>query len=389
MNKASFLESVVEGRRVLFIDAIRSDVPSGGNTATTRLKASLRGARTWHQLDLNPDARLGAMARTLAFLLASFPAPLFIYWLRRSHSVWLEFFIRLSPYFFLKCVWSRIRYRPDCVFFNHHATFLYNVVFAGCVKILVWHDVPSFKRDERAETAAKARRCAWIERLLLKGGNYNVTLSFSDRKALRRLHGENAYVVPVISDVGRQRTKTLDQKRLLLIGNWTRIENSEGATAFLQAYSDLMMRRGLEGDQLQFNIAGHGAPDYVESIRKTSPGISMLPISSVGRYGDIVDFDEIALVAPLLRGAGIKLKTIEAWSCGIPVIGTKQAFTGIPISVRKLGGIQCVSPAEIAERCSDPAAFAQEIASLDPRLAYDMYQEAVRRSEDAYALHAA
>ncbi len=388
MDKEMLLNDVVAGRRVLFVDAIRSDIPSGGNTATAKLKKTLCHASAFHNLELNPAKGMSPMAGMLCFILASFPAVLFVYWLRRSHKVWLEFFLRLSPYFFLKCLWWRLRYRPDCVFLNHHATFLYGFAFKGCRTILVWHDVPSLKRDAGGRSMVDARRCAGLERSFLLNADHNLTFSLDDRKVLRRLHGERSLVIPVIADAQRQRALSVHASRLLLIGNWTRIENTEGTTAFLLAYASRLRNGPAVDKAVQFHVAGHGAVDYVAEVRRLSADASLLSIEATAFYRDIIDFDEPALLAPLLRGAGIKLKTIEAWSCGIPVIGTKQAFTGIPASITKLGGIQCVSPAEIAERCSDMETLLQDIASLDPGLAYEKYQEAVRGEETHAAVMA-
>ena len=37
-----------------------------------------------------------------------------------------------------------------------------------------------------------------------------------------------------------------------------------------------------------------------------------------------------ALIAPLFKGAGVKVKVVEALCCGTPVLGTSVALEGIP-----------------------------------------------------------
>ena len=43
-----------------------------------------------------------------------------------------------------------------------------------------------------------------------------------------------------------------------------------------------------------------------------------------------------AMIVPLFRGAGIKVKVIEALACGTPVIGTDIAFEGLPLKYSKM-----------------------------------------------------
>ncbi|NGY89339.1 glycosyltransferase family 4 protein [Bacillus megaterium] len=41
-----------------------------------------------------------------------------------------------------------------------------------------------------------------------------------------------------------------------------------------------------------------------------------------------------AMIVPLLFGTGVKLKTLDAFRCSTPVIGTNYAFEGIAIDDR-------------------------------------------------------
>jgi glycosyltransferase involved in cell wall biosynthesis len=44
-----------------------------------------------------------------------------------------------------------------------------------------------------------------------------------------------------------------------------------------------------------------------------------------------VIYESRAVIAPLFRGAGIKIKVIDAFTTGTPVIGTDIAFEGLPV----------------------------------------------------------
>ena len=79
----------------------------------------------------------------------------------------------------------------------------------------------------------------------------------------------------------------------------------------------------------------------------------------------------------LFRSAGIKLKTLEAWSCNIPVIGTAQAFSGLPSGLWKLGGIKLESPYAMAKFCLNCKNSQAAVENLLPVKAYIDYLKIV------------
>lgn len=363
-------------RRVLFVTSIRSDVPSGGRTATATLLRQLQRVADVRVLSLAPVGASGSgTAAALCFFLASLPGSIFVGVYRRTGWPWLEFLTRISPWFAIRCWWARLRDRPQIVVLNHHATFAYGWLFrAGAVT--VWHDVPSFKRDSERDMRRHSRICFWIERLLLmaaRGGA--ITYSTADARVLRVMHGVAVELVPVIDpDDYRPRAAGPRTFSVLLVGNWNRIENSEGAAALFDAYLELEAMMDSTSSGVTFHVAGVGADAFVAAWRRRSGGVS-LHIKTTASYADLRDFSsEMVMVAPLLRGAGIKLKTLEAWAAGLPVIGTKQAFTGLPLAARRAGGKCLRSVSEIARVCTDAAQLEALCRSLDPAHALELYR---------------
>lgn len=374
MNGKTALDELVAGRRVLLVNAIRSDVPSGGNTATRALISRWRTLDLCRprELDLNP----GTGTSMLAFALATLPAALFVQWGRRSGRIWLEFLFRASPWLLMRCLWARWRLRPEVVVLNHHAAFLYRWAFAGCDSVLVWHDVPSLKRDDSRDVRRDKRRCAAFERLAIRDATLHATFSFDDARALKLLHRRTAIVVPVIEPPNAPRTAAPRPGHWLLVGNWNRAENTEGAEAFLLACATLIARDE-DTAPACFHVAGHNADGFVTQLRATHASLRHLDVRVTARYGEMRDFDETALLAPLLRGAGIKLKTIEAWAAGIPVVGTAQAFSGMPRRLWRQGGLRLPTIDAMARLCLEDGAFAQHEASLAPSAAYEAYRRAL------------
>ena len=362
-------------KKVLFLNGIRSDVPSGGNTATRTLRDLWSPLCELHERMIAPDS---TKCPSWLYALKSFPAGLFVFWYRCSRQVWLEFFSRFSPWLLASTFVAYLRLRPEVVVFNHHSTFPYAWAFPGAKRIFVWHDVPSFKRGAGVLPAKdrNARGCARLERLFLKFSDASMVLSFSERRILSRLHNIHAALVPVLASSVQQRTLHVKPNTWLLIGNWTRPENCNGALKFFSAYLDLLSR-ATHGASGSFRVAGNGAGAFVGSLGRFLPNIGLLTIEATSHYVDLGEFSEAALLAPILEGAGIKLKTLEAWSYGIPVIGSSQAFSGLPTSIWRQGGLMVRSIEEMAELTMGWQATCDTLNRLEPAAAYQAYQSRV------------
>lgn len=368
------LQGLCAGRRVLFVNAIRSDTRSGGETVTRLVRQAVAAAAESRSLEFVPASR-GASSRwsRLAFVLESFPGPLFVLLHRRLHWTSLEFFSRLSPLLALRCLWARLAFRPQQVIFNHHATFLYARLFAGADIAFIWHDVPSLKSGDGGTGRGDARCCAVIESWMKAPSSRAFTFSHGEARFLRRYHGVGATLLPAVG------TRRFDVRlprragRLLLVGNWSRDENCDGAGAFFARL--LAGGRHMEGpDRLpSFTLAGAHAAAFLRRLRCRLPAIGAADIEAVEGFGDLSEFDACALVAPIARGAGIKIKTLEAWAADLPVVGTAQAYSGLPASVWRLGGKRFESIDALAAFCLHDDAMAEELSRLRPAEAFDRY----------------
>lgn len=93
--------------------------------------------------------------------------------------------------------------------------------------------------------------------------------------------------------------------KVLFFGNMMRKENQEAADWFSRHVMPL-----IKGLPVEFEVIGNGAK-YVESI-------------------DAAFSEAMCFVCPLLHGAGIKVKTLEALYSGIPVLANELGIEGIP-----------------------------------------------------------
>jgi glycosyltransferase involved in cell wall biosynthesis len=173
--------------------------------------------------------------------------------------------------------------------------------------------------------AATSRR---YERHLLDG-TLPVTINDGDRERLATL-GIEAYTIPLAIELPPEdaiyergsRMRHDEAVRLLFIGSFLHPPNRDAARWLVRKLAP-----ELRTERVPFAlvIAGLHAPHWL----KKAAGAGVTVIS------DAPDLDPLYLsadmvLAPLPHGGGTKNKTLEAMAWGLPVLGTPQAFTGLP-----------------------------------------------------------
>lgn len=357
---------MLAGRRVLMLNAIRLDIASGGATVTRQLLERCEDqADALRVVALGPsgstdrptEGRLGKLLDIVKCLPGALTIPL----RRRLHWVWLEFLSRASPFLLLNCLWQRWVWRPEVVILNQHASFIYAWVFRGLTRIYIWHDVPSAKRGAvRSHPRRHARITAALERAVTAPAAHHFTLSFTETRRLLRLYGIRAGTLPAL----RRRDLPAPIRRgykWLMVGNWDRTENAHGALLFLSEVA----RSSSDAAVVHCVVAGAGAERFVQGLPADVRDSARLQLEVVPRFKDWSDFSDIdTLVAPIHMGAGIKLKTLEAWLWDLPVLGTAQAFSGMPQEVWTLGGHCLPDIPSLAGYCLRTDARMHETLSL-------------------------
>lgn len=370
MESRFYLDNCSDGDRILFINGIRSDISSGGNTATQTLLRSLRTRCLVKEVIFAPNLSRESMP---IFTLKTLPAGLFIAWHRFSRDIWLEFFSRFSPWLLIRLVWNYWNYQPKILIFNHHSTFIFAYIFLLRKRILIWHDIPSVKAGRHSlRTRLDKYICIIMERSFLKMNINSWVISVTEYKFLKKFYKCSPKIFPALDHKPSLRTHKIKDNHWLMIGNWDRNENRSGATEFYLSYADLVKHIEIS-NQGSFTIAGNGSSTFLNYLYQIHPHVKKLKIKALDRYGNLIEFNELALIAPIREGAGIKLKTLEAWSSNIPVIGTQQAFSGLPMHLWELGGIKVHSEFEMAKFCLDWKSARKAVNMLKPNVAYKEY----------------
>lgn len=157
----------------------------------------------------------------------------------------------------------------------------------------------------------------------------NLLINNSEAKLLSSWCGRSVHVFPpYISSVSRPYKRTWDGTPVFVfLGGLDVPHNAVSLENFIDRYLPNIIRN-IPGVLIRV-IGKNPAPSLVESVKK-------FPLN-VRIEGYVDSLDEVlhgacAMLVPLLFGSGVKLKTIDALSYGLPIIATDFGVEGVGVS---------------------------------------------------------
>lgn len=161
------------------------------------------------------------------------------------------------------------------------------------------------------------------------------------------------YLLPVPMHISA-RTEPFhsDRFEILWLGGFGWPPNIQGATWFMQQVWPRFL--DLTDVEVKLRLVGGSPPEelraYADDPRVDVPG-HVPDISSVKERSDV-------LIAPLLTGSGVRVKTVEAMAAGLPVVATTKGYEGLD-----------AVPGRDLLVSDDPEGFARHLAHLADSLA--------------------
>lgn len=208
----------------------------------------------------------------------------------------------------------------DYVYFDFSQTFSYAAHLRHPHKILMSHDViaQKYSRIQRHNHFwAK-----FTEKRLLCHADALFTFSPKDCELFKQLYGTTSH--PTTFFLKEEVVNATPQKEsdyYVMFGSWNRVENYETLQWVMENIADKLP----EGTHIKV-LGGGKMPDEVRNQLESNPKMEYVGFMD-DPYPTIAN--AIAELAPLRKGAGVKVKCIEALACGTPIIGTEVAFEGI------------------------------------------------------------
>jgi polysaccharide biosynthesis protein PslH len=247
---------------------------------------------------------------------------------------------------------------------------------SGPPTILETHDVQSHLLDEKKELNPWTHRPDTLKRLLksevtlLKKADVLVHLSVDDFQLLHGLLPSKSHFLafPTIDENFTRAVSAqippAENIDLLFVGQ-QHPANFAAVKWFLEQVWPSISDRGYN-----LKIVGPIGPKVQRELPQLYEAFRS---QFVGPVADLIPYYRAArcVIAPMVSGSGISVKTIEAWALGKAFVGTTKAFRGMPMERLKALGIRaCDEPQAFADAIVHALCNEQEAQTLS-RAAYD------------------
>jgi glycosyltransferase involved in cell wall biosynthesis len=208
-----------------------------------------------------------------------------------------------------------------------------------CRIVLDQHNVESdfFKQFADKKTGAKKlvaqaeyEASVRFEKDALKKANAVVAISAEDAKHFDALAGIHAHVVPMVLPFERKPRPRPKAPNLCYVGNLRWHPNVAGLDWFCR---DVWPKIRARVPDATFEIAGVGLkPDA--SGKLPVPEAWRVPgVTTVGFLEDLEPLyvRSLAMLAPVFGGSGVRVKMLEGFRAGMPVVTTPDGAFGLPL----------------------------------------------------------
>jgi glycosyltransferase involved in cell wall biosynthesis len=209
----------------------------------------------------------------------------------------------------------------------------------ACRTVLDQHNVESdffgqFAARKRGvvKLVAKAEHRASVafERDALRAVDAVVAISHDDAKHFDALAGVRAHVVPVVMPFERKARPDPGRPHFCYVGNLRWRPNAEGLDWFCRdVWPEIRAR--LPGATME--IAGVGLERDASGRLSVPPAWRVDGVETVGFMEDLEPLyaRSIAMLAPISGGSGVRMKLLEGFRAGMPVVTTPDGAFGLPL----------------------------------------------------------
>jgi glycosyltransferase involved in cell wall biosynthesis len=228
----------------------------------------------------------------------------------------------MAPYGLLAARVAGADRRPAVVLDQHNAVF-------QVPDRLARHEVNPLKR---AALAWEAHKMASFEARICRGFDHVVWVTAEDRSALMAASGRNteattghSSVIPICVNPGQAPVFAHESRirRVTFLGGLHWPPNAEGARWFAR---DIWPRVRAQAPDTVLTIIGKDPPRSLARLGRDAAGVEITGF--VTDPAALVS-ETAAFVVPLQAGGGMRVKILDAWSRGLPVISTRIGAEGL------------------------------------------------------------
>ena len=258
----------------------------------------------------------------------------------------------------------------------------------SCRVVLDQHNVESdfFKQFadkqrgvKRLVAQAEVRASVKFEKRALKNVHAVVAISAEDAKHFDALAGIHAHVVPMVLPFERKARPRPKTPNLCYVGNLRWHPNVAGLDWFCR---DVWPKIRARVPDATFEIAGVGLKTDPTGKPRVPDAWQVPGVVTVGFLEELEPLYQrsLAMLAPVFGGSGVRVKMLEGFRAGMPVVTTPDGAFGLPLS----DGNEALVAA-------DPDGFAERVEKLvkDETLRQQIREGGYRYLETYHSLRVA
>jgi len=230
----------------------------------------------------------------------------------------------------------------DCIYFNHLQLYVYGKYTAklwpDAKTVLDEHNCETMIMKRAAENSAgfakklflqlEAYKLGRFEKKALEEMFHTIVLSEEDHRALMEVAGKDfahTIIQTGVPDYGakKEHRQTEERIRILFVGSLAWRPNDQGLVWFLEKVLPLLDKAGYP---YHLYIVGKNPSQTVQKYAARNEHITITGyVSDVNEYYELCQF----MIVPLFIGSGLRVKIIEAFSHGMPVVSTSTGAEGL------------------------------------------------------------
>lgn len=263
--------------------------------------------------------------------------------------------LRLMPgYPYLAGKWASVRVaralaklvrarRPDVIYVDHLGMMVYEQLLSriapGARIVLGQHNVESDFFAQFAErkqglvrkvAELETARARTFEKKAMRRADAVVAISSADRDAFESLAGVHAHVVPQVVRFTRSEWIPKASPRLVYVGNLSWHPNVAGLDWFTK---DVWPKLREKVPNVVLDVVGSGLPRDASGNEIVPEHWKLPGITVHGFAKELAPHYEnaSAFLAPILGGSGVRIKLLEGFRAGLPLVTTTAGALGLPL----------------------------------------------------------
>lgn len=183
-----------------------------------------------------------------------------------------------------------------------------------------------YQREARALARYEAELCARYDQVTFVTDEDRQLIEEQIKRWKVRVPDRRFTTIPICIDPSDKRpvTPIAQPQRITALGVMFWPPNAEGVLWFAQ---EIWPHIHAQQPDLTFTVVGKNPPDYLTQLHGTA-GIEVLGyVPDVGK----ILAETAAFVVPLRAGGGMRVKILDTWSWGLPIVSTSIGAEGIEI----------------------------------------------------------